>query len=184
MERPGTVKVETNRLILRPFSYSDIEPMFRNWASDPEVTKYVTWFAHSSTDVTREFVESCIVQYNSPMYFNWAIELKESCEPIGSIGVVKISEDFKVAEIGYCIGRAYWNQRYTSEALYSLIEYLFCKTTFEVIEARHDIRNPNSGKVMHHCGMKYIGVQQASQLTKEGDPLTYVIYRLAKEDWN
>ena len=39
----GTQTIETDRLILRRAILEDAEPMFRNWASDPEVTKYLTW---------------------------------------------------------------------------------------------------------------------------------------------
>ena len=38
----GTQTIETSRLILRRAVREDAEPMFRNWASDPEVTKYLT----------------------------------------------------------------------------------------------------------------------------------------------
>ena len=43
----GTQTIETSRLILRRAVREDAEPMFRNWASDPEVTKFLTWPAHS-----------------------------------------------------------------------------------------------------------------------------------------
>ena len=36
-------KLETKHLILRSPKASDAEPMFSNWANDPEVTKYLTW---------------------------------------------------------------------------------------------------------------------------------------------
>lgn len=39
----GTQLIETERLILRRAVIEDAEPMYRNWASDPEVTKYLTW---------------------------------------------------------------------------------------------------------------------------------------------
>ncbi|MBQ5656302.1 MAG: GNAT family N-acetyltransferase, partial [Bacteroidaceae bacterium] len=39
----GTQTIETSRLILRRAIRDDAEPMFRNWAADPEVTKYLTW---------------------------------------------------------------------------------------------------------------------------------------------
>lgn len=42
MTHKGTVMLETERLILRRFTIDDTEPVFRNWASDPEVTKYLT----------------------------------------------------------------------------------------------------------------------------------------------
>ena len=48
----GTQVLETRRLILRPFAMEDARAMYDNWASDPEVTKYLQWPAHSSSAVT------------------------------------------------------------------------------------------------------------------------------------
>ena len=42
MIHQGTKVLETERLLLRPFRAEDAEAMFRNWASDPEVTRYLT----------------------------------------------------------------------------------------------------------------------------------------------
>ena len=53
MNKTGTQRIETHRLILRPFRPADAEDMFSNWASDPEVTRFLTWPAHSSIEVTR-----------------------------------------------------------------------------------------------------------------------------------
>jgi len=42
MNHKGTVTLETERLILRRCTLDDAEAMFQNWASDDEVTKYLT----------------------------------------------------------------------------------------------------------------------------------------------
>ena len=39
MLKPGTKPLETERLILHRFKPEDAEEMYRNWASDPEVTR-------------------------------------------------------------------------------------------------------------------------------------------------
>ena len=48
----GTKRLETDRLILRKFELSDAEPMYRNWASDPEVTNYLMWPPHKNIGTT------------------------------------------------------------------------------------------------------------------------------------
>ena len=63
MIHKGTKTIETERLILRPFRQSDVEPMFRNWASDPEVTKFMTWPVHESVAVTKHVVEAWMNDY-------------------------------------------------------------------------------------------------------------------------
>ena len=61
----GTQTIETTRLLLRKASLGDAEAMFRNWASDPEVTKYLTWPAHKSVDTTRSFMGFCPCELNN-----------------------------------------------------------------------------------------------------------------------
>ena len=83
MEHIGTKRLETDRLILRPFVPEDAVPMFRNWASDPEVTRYLTWPTHQSMTVTRSVIESWVKRYDDPAYYHWTIELKSLGEDLG-----------------------------------------------------------------------------------------------------
>ena len=43
MKNIGTIELETNRLLFRNASINDSKDMFNNWASDKEVTKYLSW---------------------------------------------------------------------------------------------------------------------------------------------
>lgn len=47
MENRGTKRLETDRLILRQFTAEDADSMFQNWASDSEVTTFLTWPPHT-----------------------------------------------------------------------------------------------------------------------------------------
>lgn len=53
MNHKGTIQLETKRLILRRFAIDDAPAMFKNWASDPEVTKFMTWPTHKDVGVSR-----------------------------------------------------------------------------------------------------------------------------------
>ena len=63
MTHKGTVPLETKRLILRRFTLDDAEAMFNNWASDPEVTKYLTWPTHTDISVSKTVIESWLHLY-------------------------------------------------------------------------------------------------------------------------
>lgn len=43
MKHCGTQRLETNRLVLRRYEEEDAAAMYRNWASDKEVTKFLMW---------------------------------------------------------------------------------------------------------------------------------------------
>ena len=175
----GTKTIETNRLILRKVQKEDAEPMFRNWASDPLVTKYLTWPTHESIAVTEMVIENWFREYEKENYYQWIIELKEQEEPIGSISVVRQNDRIAEAEIGYCIGSRWWHRGIVSEALSAVIEYLFTEVGMNRISARHDPNNPNSGGVMRKCGMKYEGTSRSSDRNNQGicDAAHYAILR-------
>ena len=56
MINKGTVLLETDRLILRKFKYSDAEYMFKNWGSDPKVSKFLSWPTHSDVNVSQNII--------------------------------------------------------------------------------------------------------------------------------
>ena len=178
----GTQIIETSRLILCRAVREDAEPMFRNWASDPEVTKYLTWPPHGSIEVTQKVLESWLAEYEKDDYYQWMIVLKELGQPIGSISVVRQNERVEEAEIGYCIGSRWWHRGIMTEALAAVIDYLFTEVGMNRVAARHDPNNPHSGGVMRKCGMKYEGTHRACDRNNQGvcDAAQYAILR---SDW-
>ncbi len=183
LEHKGTVPMFGHRIILQPFKKSDAFFMFRNWAYDPDVTRYMTWFPHKNMEESETIISSWVSNYAKPNFYQWAILLMKIDEPIGSIGVVKLDEENQSCELGYCIGKQFWHQGYTTEALNAVLKFLFEQVKFKTITARHDIRNPHSGDVMKKCGMKYIETRDNIGLTKEGEPLTCAYYSISIDDW-
>lgn len=169
MNHKGTQKLETERLVLRQFRLEDAPAMFQNWASDPEVTKYLTWPAHASVEVSRFVLADWVKSYGKDDYYQWAIVPKgNGDEPIGSIAAVHMNEDVSLVHIGYCIGRAWWHQGMTSEALKAVMDFFFDQVGANRVEARHDPNNPHSGGVMRKCGMKYEGTLRSADRNNQG----------------
>ena len=164
----GTKNLETARLILRRFELSDAGAVFRNWAGDPVVTKYLTWPTHRNVSDSEQILSEWTASYSRENFYNWCIELRSAGEPIGSIGAVSINEDLNMAQIGYCIGRKWWGQGYVPEALRELVRFFFEETEVNRIEARYDPRNVNSGKVMAKAGLIYEGTMRQADRTNQG----------------
>ena len=179
MNKTGTQRIETYRLILRQYRPEDAEDMFNNWASDPEVTRFLTWPTHTDVSVSRAVINSWIPCYEDGGYFNWVIEWKESGQAIGSIAVVKLNEETEAADIGYCLSRAYWGRGIMPEALRAVIKYLFDVVGVHRIAACHDANNPKSGRVMQKAGMKLEGVLRANGRNNQGicDEVWYSVLR-------
>lgn len=182
MEHKGTVCIETERLILRPFVLEDIEPAFRNWTSDQRVTEFLRWKAHQDSSVTENVLKEWIENYKCDSFYQWAIVLKETEEPIGTISVVSMDEKIGMVHIGYCIGSKWWNRGYTSEAFSSIIPFFFHELKVRRIESQHDPNNPNSGKVMAKCGLCYEGTLRKADWSNRG-VVDACVYGILAEDY-
>ena len=163
----GTQTIETPRLILRKARMEDVEPMFRNWANDAEVTKFLTWPAHGSIEVSERVLASWVDCYQKDDYYQWMIVLKETGEPIGSIMANTVGRA-QSAHIGYCIGKAWWHQGIMTETLKAVMDFLFDEVGYHRVEAMHDPNNPNSGAVMRKCGMQYEGTLRMADRNNQG----------------
>ena len=148
--------METNRILLRPWREDDAEALFK-YASDPEVGPRAGWPPHKSVEESLEIIRT--VFHNDT---NWAIELKETGEPIGAIGYLPAPEsNLPVREgeplVGYWVGKPYWNQGICTEALEIMLEHIRKTTDIKSLISSHYYANPASGQVMEKCGFVATG---------------------------
>ena len=182
MQHKGTVTLETDRLILRRFKIEDADIMYRNWASDDEVTKFLTWPTHSSPELTKTLLSYWIKDYEKSDIYNWAIEIKDTQELIGNISVVSIVENTSSAVLGYGMGTKWWGQGFMPEAGKAVIKYLFEEVGFNRIAANHDKNNPKSGRVMQKIGMQYEGTLRSAGFCNQG-VIDDVWYSILKDEY-
>ena len=179
MKHIGTKRYETERLILRPFTEDDAEKVFYGWASDDEVTKYLTWPTHKNVEASRGYIDYCLHLYDDPSQYQWGIEVKATHELIGNISVVRSSDDLESAELGWVLGRKYWGCGYMPEAASKVLEVLFDEVGMNCVYAEYDVNNPKSGRVMQKIGMKFEGVLRQAGRNNQGivDCARYSILR-------
>ena len=120
--------------------------------------------------------------YADPAFYQWAIVPKELGEPVGTISVVQMNEKIDLVHIGYCIGHAGGHQGITSEAFGAIIPFFFREVGVNRIESRHDVNNPNSGKVMKKCGLQYEGTLRQADWSNQGI-VDVSYYGLLRQDW-
>ncbi len=146
------IELYTDRLYLRKVSADDSERIFTCWASDDEVTKYLTWPAHQELETTKQILDYWIKAYEKEPCYRYGIELKKSKELIGMIDVVGYMDGNPI--IGYLLGRAYWNKGYMTESLAAVVGLLFSEGyTCILIEA--DERNIGSNAVIQKNGFSF-----------------------------
>ena len=164
MDHPGTQTIRTGRLVLRRFTLDDAEVMFGNWASDPEVTRWLRWAAHRSWVETAEYLNEVVKQYSRPDFYDWAIEVRASGVVIGSIslapaeaGIVWPAAFTRLGEpweAGYCIGRKWWSNGYATEALCAVRDF-WLGAGGQWLSACHANDNVASGAVLEKAGFLY-----------------------------
>lgn len=181
MTHKGTQNIRTQRLLLRKFSIDDAPAMFKNWASDEIVTKYLTWSPHESVEETKSILQSWCEEYPKTDYYNWAIEFQG--QPIGNISVVRFSEKHEWAEIGYCMQHELWNKGIMTEAVSAVINYLFSQVNVHRVEIDFDSDNPASGKVAQKCGLLLEGTRRESYKKPSGEWADVCYCGITKAEW-
>ncbi|MFV0352858.1 MAG: GNAT family N-acetyltransferase [Oscillospiraceae bacterium] len=178
MPHIGTQKIETERLILRPFLPQDAEAAFLGWTNDPEVARWMRWEPHKSAEETLAAINRWVAAYQDPTYYHWGIQRKTDGALMGAIGIFTAGEESSLAEWepGYCIGQAYWGNGYTLEALQAILNFFINVTGITSIGCSHAEQNPASGKVMQKVGFVYHSPCICHRLDGSPMPSLYYLY--------
>ena len=182
MRHMGTKRIETKRLTLRPFRPEDAHDMFINWASDPKVTRFLTWPTYTSEDDAVTYCTARAVLSDTPEIYEWIIECKENGQAIGTVSAANFREKFDTCELGYCLSSKYWHCGFMTEAVSAVISYLFDQVDVWRIGAMHDVNNPASGQVMKRAGMRYEGILRGYNVHGDGTHCDCAVYSILKTD--
>lgn len=183
MEHKGTVRLETQRLILRRFTLEDLEPAFMNCWRHADVWKWTNYAPMNSIgEVVSKagmFTEKWLAAYDRADRYSWAIELKNSGSVIGRISGLKWNERLREVEMCYELGPDWWNQGLMTEAAQEIIRFFLLEVGFNRVYAYHAAGNPASGRVMQKCGMLQEGTARQGCVCNGGvfDRVDYAILR-------
>ena len=176
------MNMETQRLILRPWTENDAESHY-NYAKDAAIGPIAWWPPHTSVEHSREIIRDIL---SAPE--TYAVVLKETNEPIGSVGIMFAdgvhSADMQDgdAEIGYWIGVPYWGQGLIPEAVQRLLKRCFVELDVKRVWCGHYDGNIKSRRVMEKCGFKYHHTEEG-KTSPLGDIRTEHFTLLTREDW-
>lgn len=183
MNNIGTIKITTQRLLLRAIKESDYQDMYQYTVKE-EVAKYVSWSPHKSIEDTKELCKMWAEECNKTDRYNWAIILNGKV--IGNIEAGKIIDEN--AFLGWQLDNDYWNQGIVTEAATAIRDFLFGEVGMNGIYASYIAENIGSGRVMQKIGMKEITHREyctalRKECKEEIDGLSVAFYRLTKEEW-
>ena len=172
--------LETERLVLRRLCLDDAQDMF-DYASDPEVARYVPWDYHTSIEDSIDYLRSVEEKYESGETLDWGIVYKQNSRLIGSCGYPVWNKRNHWAEVGYVVSREYWNKGIVSEALKEIVTFGFENMDLNLIYASCMVENLASERVMLKMGMKFEGILR-ERLLVEGAYHDVKIYSLLREE--
>lgn len=173
--------LESTRLRLRRISSDDLEDVFA-YASDPEVTRYVAWDAHKTSEDSRSFITWALERYTAGEVGPWGVVVKENGRLIGTCGYANWFVTHRRAEIGFAIGRPYWNQGFTTEAVREVLRFGFERMKLNRIQARCEVENAPSERVMQKVGMTFEGVLRDEMFVR-GRYRNLKMYSILKREW-
>lgn len=152
--------LDTPRLHLRPLELGDADALFQ-FASDPEVSKMMSWDPHKDRSDTVGFLERMRAAYDAGTGMGWAIVHEGAVA--GVISVEGIRWEFRAwrmdkAEIGYWLGRPHWGKGLMSEAATAVLRWSFetlglHKVTIGCVEG-----NEASRAIIEKLGFRFLAI--------------------------
>lgn len=165
--------METERLILRNWTYDDAPDLFE-YASDSKIGPMAGWKPHESLEESLETIKMFIESRQL------AIVLKQINKVIGSIGWIK-NQDGSY-DLGYALSQEYWGRGLAPEASKVVMKYIFETLKADVITIGHFDFNLQSKRVVQKLGFKY--VNENDYVRKyDGKVIKKINYRITKEEF-
>ena len=149
-------RIETERLILRPWQQEDLEDLYA-YASVENVGEMAGWIHHKSKEESQTILDSFVGHKKT-----FALELKETGRVIGSLGLEEYSTDdfeepeLQGREIGYVLSKEYWGKGLMTEAVGAVIDYCFRVLGYDFLLCAHFNRNDRSRRVIEKSGFRYV----------------------------
>lgn len=170
------MKLDSERIYLKPLSLEELDGGYVNWLNDSEVCKYNS---HGEVLYTREraikFIQSLKEDSTREV---WAVYLKEGNIHIGNISLQCIDKKNNNAEIAFLFGeKRFWGKGYAQEASKLLMKRAFSELKLHRLYFGTHCENVAMQKLGEHLGFLREGVLKESQF-KNGKYNDVLIYGL------
>jgi len=175
-----TPRLETERLVLRPITVEDLGFVYELF-SRPETNRYSGHEELGSLEEAEELYDK-YMRPGPPSRFRVAVELKETGEPVGTLGLYSYSERDRRAELGYDLLEEHWGRGIMTEAVREVLSYGFEALGLNRVEATMDPLNTRSVRLVERLGFKREGHMRERYIYK-GGRRDEIVYGLIRSDW-
>lgn len=162
-----SIRIESERLLIRELEVDDISASYLAWLEDPEVNQFLeTRFDKQTYESISEFVQEHKQRTDSYLL---GIFSKNDMRHIGNIKLGPINSHHASSQISFLIGaRDTWGCGYATEAVALVTSWGFKKLRLARIEAGCYERNFGSLKVLLSCGYEVEGFFRKSRIAADG----------------
>ena len=169
------------RLVMRPVARADLAALVA-LANDREVAQYTARLPHPLTraDMERWF-DALVPGGTNAGEVVFAIERVADGVVLGVIGLILPSAD-EPAEMGYWLGRRYWNRGYMTEAAGLLLRHAFRDLGLDRVRAGAFPGNAASVRVQEKLGMRRVA-HEVRPAPARGGARTVEVYELSRAQW-
>ena len=174
----------TERLILSRPVEGDMQHIIHYLDSDKVYSENTANMPYPYKEADAEFLIHEVVDkgFENETDFVFAIRNKENGLIMGLIGIHHWDKANQKAEIGYWLGKEFWNKGYVTEAMVEVLAFGFKVLNLNKMFANFFPHNPASGRVMEKSGMRQEAVLK-QEIYKNGKFLDFVRYSILKEDF-
>jgi [ribosomal protein S5]-alanine N-acetyltransferase len=172
-----SAQIQTERLLINPFSEKYLSLQYVNWLNDPEVVRFSDQRRYKhSLESCREYWKSFT---DSPNYFWAVVEMGDEPRHIGNMNTY-VDKNNLIADIGILIGeKSVWGKGYGLEAWMAVCNYLLTDAKIRKITAGALSTNTRMLSIMRHAGM-FEECRRIRHAFFEGDYVDIVHYALFK----
>ena len=175
--------IETKRLLIRPWDDFDADELFE-LAQEPEIGYWCGWEPH------KHIRDTFFVLHNFlEIEETYAICLKDNNIIIGSIGLhfknnTDLTDKDDEAELGYWIGKPYWNNGYATEAGKAIIKHAFKDLKLSRVWCGYYEGNEQSKRVQEKLGFKFHHRSESAEVPQLNTTRIGYVSCLSKDEYN
>jgi ribosomal-protein-alanine N-acetyltransferase len=169
------------RVLLREPREDDAGLLFE-YASDPDVTRFLAFATPASVEDTLYFIAKCREHREQDREYVFVVADVASDRPMGVIGLRHIDQPMRTAQVGTWLGRRYWGSGANAEAKQLLLAFSFDQLGLHRVEARIAVGNDRSRRAFERLGGTSEGLLRES-FFKDGVYHDQNLYVVLEQDW-
>ena len=174
------INIDYSKIVLRQLEVQDVSEAYVKWLNDPEVNKFLE--IRHLTPILKQDVIKFVEMCNEINRYHWGIIYDR--KHVGNISCSIVDKMNKYVNISNLIGeKKYWNSDICKLSLNAAMNYLFCNSHFNRIEAGTYSVHLSGITLLTNLGFKKEGVQKERAIVN-GKYIDYVLFGITKKEWD